>query len=281
MAAAYGYDLPTFQNFIEPLREVYSDDIVLLVDVKSLRDVKYRHFAQQHRVKFRRLEQSTRLGARGDRFMAYAKICLQYVWCLASDFRDVMFQSNPFVMLRGMNHTHTFDLLLFEEAHRVKLGSHVVPLCSPKIVTDCTCPYNSAWIETCWGKAFLDHIAEKTPICSGIIIGTKLGFQALADAMLSEMEKTKLRHGCTARDQGHLNYLYHSDTLKTRMFVQKQGEGIVNTVGYVPSNDIILDTDGKVRNRDGSLPAVIHQYDRLPQLRALFSRLQEEKRSYL
>ena len=58
-----------------------------------------------------------------------------------------------------------------------------------------------------------------------------------------------------------------------RVLVEAQGHGIVNTVGYItPREDIVrhLTPDGAhVANADGSIAAVVHQYDRFPLLRKL------------
>lgn len=112
-------------------------------------------------------------------------------------------------------------------------------------------------------------------------MGTPRGFQALREAMGGEMLKTALVPSCEARDQGHLNYLHFAGRLQAllpgagRVVVQPRGEGIVNTVGYIMPRDSItqyLTASGqRVANDDGSVSAVVHQYDRFPLLRRLFA----------
>merc|ERR1719421_1626364 len=108
-------------------------------------------------------------------------VCNQYELCLATDFRDVFFQANPFSSVPKV------DLIFFEEVKRVKMGyKKGRPTCTPSVTVVCTCPYNADWVKTCWGKEFLSSIANETPVCSGTIIGTPAGFLDLKQKMLSE-----------------------------------------------------------------------------------------------
>ena len=90
---------------------------------------------------------------------------------------------------------------------------------------------------------------------------------------------TALKSGCTARDQGHLNYLYFAKHLGVTTVVQSRGEGIVNTVGYITPRTTIDDhlKGDFVVNSDGKVSAVVHQYDRFPKLNALLSILVSKK----
>ena len=107
-------------------------------------------------------------------------------------------------------------------------------------------------------------------------MGTPVGFAVLRDAMLSEMTVTATISGCDARDQGHLNYLYYAGKLSSRgvqVEAEPRGFGIVNTVGYItrhrtgkPITAFCNPETGQVLNDDGSISAVVHQFDRHPQL---------------
>ena len=58
------------------------------------------------------------------------------------------------------------------------------------------------------------------------------------------------------------------------VLVQQRGRGIVNTVGSITPRDTIgeyLNDEGRVKNDDGSISAVVHQYDRFPLLKSLLS----------
>ena len=252
LAAALNYGIGEFVKFIVPLRRVYSGDVVLFVSNNVDDDVA--GLCAKHEVETRGLPAGSRLGVKGDRFEGYTKVCEAYDWCFATDFRDVFFQADPFASTPD-----GYDLVLQEEFASLTIK---------------TCPYNSNWIKTCWGTAFLDSIGTKTPICSGTIMGTPRGLEALKKAMFLEMEHTKRVKGCTARDQGHLNYIYHAGKLPVPVLVQPRGRGIVNTVGSITPRDTIgeyLNDEGRVKNDDGSISAVVHQYDRFPLLKSLLS----------
>ena len=94
--------------------------------------------------------------------------------------------------------------------------------------------------------------------------------------MLKEMEQMRTtKAGCRAYgiDQGYHNYLFRNGRFgsKKQIKVWPQGEGPVNTVGYVCQREdgrhsltdrLKLNKDGFVLNDDGSKSAAIHQWDR-------------------
>ena len=268
IAAAIGYGIYEFKNFVIPLRKVYTGDVTLFVNAKLPSDVV--ELCKRHNIFTRALPTGSRLGVKGNRYIGYAEVCSNYQWCFATDFRDVFFQENPFLKLPNA------DLILFEEENHVKMGYRKDrPMCRPTVSIPCTCPYNANWIRTCWGNDFLSSIANETPICSGTIMGTPRGFAELKDKMLAEMDTTDSKDGCTARDQGHLNYLYFANQIDVPTVVQLRGEGIVNTVGYITPRTTINDhlKGGYVVNKDDKASAVVHQYDRFPELKALLREL--------
>lgn len=178
--------------------------------------------------------------------------------CFATDFRDVWFQSNPFsphLLHRHEEARHSI-VLATEFANATIGGSN----------------WNAHWIESCWGSAFLSSITTASIVCSGTIMATPLGLEVLRDAMLSEMAVTATLSGCDARDQGHLNYLYYAGKLASRgvrVEAEPRGFGIVNTVGYITRHRtgkrITAFCDpktGQVLNNDGTVSAVVHQFDR-------------------
>ena len=72
-----------------------------------------------------------------------------------------------------------------------------------------------------------------------------------------------------------LNYLLRTEklTLQNETKVWRQGEGPVNTIGYVDSKAIRLGgAEEFVLNNDGSASPVVHQYDRFEHLRAANAR---------
>jgi hypothetical protein len=270
IAAALNYGIATFTNFIVPLRKVYTGDVVLFVNADLPKNVVA--LCKKHAITTKALPTGSRLSVKGNRYIGYAEECAGYDLCFATDFRDVFFQSDLFA-----NVPADVDLVLTKEHKHVKIGfKKGQPSCTPSMSGSCTCPYNSEWINTCWGNEFLASIAEETPICSGTIMGTPKGFEELKNIMLEEMERSSSTEGCSAQDQGHLNYIYYSNKFSVPIEMQSQGEGIVNTVGYItPRSSIVdhLNGEGLVTNYDQSVSAVVHQYDRFPELNVLVKRL--------
>lgn len=254
-AAALTYGITSFRQFILPLRRVYDGDVVLFVSDKLKRNVV--ELCAKYNISTRALPTGSRLGLKGNRYIGYAEVCADYHWCFATDFRDVFFQANPFATLPV-----GYDLVLAEEFSPVKIE---------------TCPFNREWIQTCFGTKFLREIGQNTPICSGTIMGTPRGFKTLMNGMLQALELTKDVRTCTSRDQGLLNYLYFANKLSVPVQVQPRGNGIVNTVGYITPRYTIRNymhgSSGLVRNNDGTVSPVVHQYDRFPELKTLLSSL--------
>ena len=246
VSAAVGYDLNTFKRFVVPLRKVYSGDVVLFVsnppsDVIEL--------CNKNRIVTRKLPPQKHLTLTEARFFGYSKVCQDYSLCFATDFRDVFFQGNPFDGVPT-----GYDIILSEEFSKIRIA---------------TCPYNSNWIKSCWGSGTLQQIGKNSPICAGTLMGTPRGFKELINAFVHELRLIRRFPGCVPNDQGILNFLYYTKKLSVPVLVQPRGSGVVNTVGYIQPRSTIgnyLTLDGWVKNDNGSLSAVVHQYDRFPEL---------------
>ena len=259
IAAAMGYGLEDYRRFLVPLRKVYKGAVVLFSDARG----DALALCQALSAQVRELPLESALGVRGNRYVGYDQVCADYDACLATDFRDVVFQDDPFSALPGgFGVEGGYQLVLTQEYAAVRIRD---------------CKHNRNWLGTCWGYDWVDSIAENGIICSGTILGTPAGFRLLRKVMLAEMAVSASKGpACTARDQGHLNYVYLTHKLAhERVFVEQQGRGIMNTVGYIPEKDIgrHLNAEGLVVNYDASVSPVVHQYDRFPQLAPLVYRL--------
>lgn len=253
MAAAIGYPLHLFEMFLYPLRAVYSGDMVVFVQNPP---DKVKDLCAKLNVRLTKLEKKSALGPKGDRYIAYRQACSDYDACLATDFRDAYFQADPFPPSK-LPQEYGADLVLALE-HSRKLIGH--------------CKINSGWIKSCWGEGVLQELRDKSIICSGTIMGTPRGFQALESAMLSELDKSRQVKGCGARDQGHLNYLVYKHKLSAPVAMPKNGDAVFNTIGYYTTdmiNDMVA-KHGKIVNADGSASPLVHQYDRYSKVVSLF-----------
>lgn len=245
LSFAIGYDQIDFEKFIIPLRLCFDGDIVLWMDQIE----PFMEASKTYRVSLRKYTARTGQNMIFDRFLAFKEECNRYDgYCLAADFRDTFFQANPFLQ------TFASKIVLSAESSAVKIGQ---------------CPHNSAWVESCWGSAVLKDLYNSTPICAGTIVADAEGFSLLVDTMLSFSEA----RGGNCNDQGALNVVYYTGALRGSAVVQRQGAGVVNTVGYLSATYIEQHiVNDQLVNDDGRPSPVVHQYDRLSSLQKLLSR---------
>ena len=78
---------------------------------------------------------------------------------MISDFRDVFFQGNPFTYRTYEWAPPIAQMVVFQEAFPNKVIYR--------------CPFNSGWIENCYGTEALKRVASNTVSCSGVSIGTR------------------------------------------------------------------------------------------------------------
>jgi hypothetical protein len=158
---------------------------------------------------------------------------------MVTDIRDVLFQDDPF---RG----GVGRLEVFAEEPPATIGGQQA---------------NSDWIRELYGPAVLAEMADKPISCSGTVFGDRESILHY----LSEMRQESFwrRQPLTAHDQGIHNYLVWSGRLEPVTLVAN-GEGRVLSMALMPS--FRRDHDGYLLNRDGTRPAVVHQYDRHPEL---------------
>jgi len=140
-----------------------------------------------------------------------------------------------------------------------------------------TCPHNSDWIRSCWGEKVLQTMFTSPILCSGTILGSRKGIIMLVNALVDEAARVKdlpheingkAKHGrpCV-NDQAYVNVLLRrnieTNALAKSAHIFKQGDGPINTVGWIGVTDNIKrDNEGFVLNNDGRRSAVVHQYDR-------------------
>jgi hypothetical protein len=166
---------------------------------------------------------------------------------LLADVRDVLFQTDPFEEPLG-------GLETFAEDAAQRIGSE---------------RWNREWIRTLYGPKVLRRMADDVVSCSGTVIGTRAELlHYLKEMQVAISWRRRPFYG----DQGIHNYLLRSGRLAPAKLVAN-GEGRVLTMGAMTR--IERDGVGRVVNLDGTVPAVLHQYDRhpalAPQLQALLA----------
>lgn len=223
LAAAVGYPWVRFATFLMPLRVHYRGDIVLIVD-PDLMDPEATRLCNEQRVDLRPIASAGLKCGKIQcpslvvaRFHMIAELCAPYELCLTTDMRDVIFQADPFASLLHP-HGHPHDLVLSCEDPTKPIGKSF---------------FNAAWAKKCYGVDFARSVSNKCIVNSGAIFGTPPVFRFLATELTRPCPLTaEVFHG---RDQIILNWLEYTGMLANISHtLQPRGEGIVNTMRYVP-----------------------------------------------
>ena len=295
VGVAVNYGMDEFRRFVGSLRATgFSGTIVLGVSANILPECT--RYLTRHHVEIRIVKKGdlTPAKQKGDgghsdfynialpRWMLYQEWIDESIFSnttrfLLTDTRDVYFQRAPFDDLK---YDQSHELYMFEEWGQKTVGN---------------CKHNSDWVRSCWGSSILEQLAQHPIICSGTIIGSRKGITLLVSALVMEAAHVKtLQHEVDGKaqhgrpcvnDQAYVNVLMRQQfekkgeaveqgegeqnlagtmaTLKSLTKIFAQGDGPVNTVGWLAVNGLISrDVDGFVLNNDGRKSAVVHQYDR-------------------
>jgi hypothetical protein len=158
---------------------------------------------------------------------------------LLTDMRDVLFQDDPFARpVTGL------EVALEPESHTFGRDA-----------------FNGRWIRDLAGPAQVGQMKEKVASCSGTVIAPRAPMLHYLREMSAAIAWRRCAMG--PHDQGVHNLLLHNGRLPHAQVIPN-GYGRVLTMGGMASYE--LDELGHVMNLDGSVPAIIHQYDRHPGL---------------
>lgn len=165
---------------------------------------------------------------------------------MLSDVRDVIFQDDPF---NGIDPNAL--TVAAEEAH-ITFGADVT---------------NTTWIKQCYGDAMARELEGQQVFCSGTTFG---GLEVMRN-YLSQLRPELERHRgpVFGRDQAGHNVLVRRMPEESVRIVRNR-HGHVLTMGRMSTYS--RDENWTVLNDDGSVPAVVHQYDRHPDLAEAWSK---------
>jgi len=96
------------------------------------------------------------------RYYAYQALALKYsssAYIMVSDFRDVVFQSNPFKNRIADWGPSNYDLVLFNEAHPNRVINR--------------CPQTGGFMLGCYGRELYKKLGANTVSSSGVVFGTR------------------------------------------------------------------------------------------------------------
>ena len=162
---------------------------------------------------------------------------------LLTDTRDVLFQRDPFAQL------DCDGLLVSFEAPALRLSDE---------------PHNERWIRLAFGERGLAAVGSRRIACSGVTAGNGTAMARYLTAMTTALLRMPLRAvGESGVDQGIHNYLLWTGALGEVRSLEPLASAVA-TLGAMADADLHFDAAGRLLNRDGSIPAVVHQYDRIP-----------------
>jgi hypothetical protein len=248
IGAAYKYSVDQVRVFAESLRATgYSGDVIMLVG----------------RLQWRLKAYLRRLGVRpsphwstrklhgpiqAHRFERFARVAQsetgRYDQVLVSDVKDVLFQRHPFA---GVS----------EPGCRFYLEA------GPW--TFATEPTNRHWAKLFLSPAEFAAISPCRISCCGVVLGDAANvteYLARLAGYLAALPPGLRREG--GADTAFHNRMAHLTHEVPGTIVENDVH--VATMGIAPPGTYVVGADGLVRTADGRLPAILHQYDRLPEI---------------
>ena len=168
----------------------------------------------------------------------------KYNIVFSTDLRDVFFQKDLF---QYYNDNNSFFGVALEEDNLTEM-------------------FNKKWLIDAYGEDIYKTIENQRIICVGTVWGTIDKFIEFSKIMWEQLDSEwSLRLNVVEQAVG--NYIIYHDKMFSDCLIKSENkDGPIMTVGFLPKNKIYFDLDGNVVNGKGEVAAVIHQYDRFPQI---------------
>src|ERR1017187_6496730 len=183
------------------------------------------------------------------RYLLYAEFLQQhgadYDRVLLADSMDIFFQADPFAW------DWSPGVHFFLEEKKLRLGD---------------CRLHRLWLGCQFGPEFVERHAGENISCSGTTFGDTASIHEYLAQMVATIMQARNLAKISGGDQGIHNYLLIEKKLK-QVIVHPNRHGPVLTMGGMRAEDYQMNNEKLVLNEDGSVPPVLHQYDRLPELK--------------
>jgi len=219
------------------------------------------------------------IGPELTRYVFYEQVVEHYVepngQVFIADFRDTFFQRDPFEHFS--DYLGGAHLMAFEELDAEKLGFWDTEWIekTDNYTGDPGFSFTTHWVDSCFG---LDEKTKgQTVLCSGTIGGTAFGMKDYLMRYLAKIQEMMIigdEQACILTkgvDQGYHNFLIYSVDWQFAVKIEKNAEGVVNTMGrpcsrhgmqFPLDEGVTVDPLGFALNVDKSRSVVLHQYDR-------------------
>ena len=162
-----------------------------------------------------------------------------------TDVRDVVFQSDPFVVMdnverKGELHAFCEDITIGENR------------------------LNAKWFRVFADEDTYAEHKDKCVLCAGTILGSTKKVSELVEEMTRRLSMHEASDG---EDQGVYNYLIHTGEIDD-VAVWRNRDGFILTTSA--GRGAYMIQNGAVVSLDGTMYCVLHQYDRVAELRKKF-----------
>eukprot|EP00981_Chlorochromonas_danica_P004010 scaffold760_cov178-Ochromonas_danica.AAC.12 len=189
-------------------------------------------------------------------FESNEKILMLYNRLWFVDVRDTYFQSDPFLFVNPNQPSfHVFQ------------GVESFPIRE--------CGWNSGWIKDCFSQSMVNTVGDNPIICSGVSVGTTREALSYTKKMATIVkgEQSDVPHQfprCERNgvDQGVHNVLVHTKRIGHMQKWDQRSGPVANMQAKVAR----VNADHEVVNSKGEKYAVVHQYDRFPDLQRFLFR---------
>ena len=159
------------------------------------------------------------------------------------DSRDVVMQGNPFESL-GDNLVTGEEFSLFDH-----------------------CPMNRRWVRQTYGRDMETSLHGRPALCAGVVAGSRRQMQLYLDLFCQDALQVMRSHGTSCLS--NLDQAIHNKILRNPSDLQlsiSRVNGLIATMGCIPADQCQLPAGPGPVEVMGTVPAVIHQYDRHPLL---------------
>jgi hypothetical protein len=171
-----------------------------------------------------------------------------YTHVVLSDTRDVIFQSNPF-----SNDFGTERMFCGEEPAKIS-----------------GCPINSRWYRDAFGEIQFERIADQRILCSGVTGGPVDEIVAYLEQMCQRfMEVGNRILWNNGFDQAVHNELLRFGSLSEKVRIERSDGARLATMHHMSPDAVVVGADQRLRNAEGAIIAIVHQYDRHSTLRSV------------
>jgi|EndMetStandDraft_8_1072994.scaffolds.fasta_scaffold114456_2 hypothetical protein len=250
LGAAVGFRVDQVRIFVESLRASgYAGDVAMLVGLTDFELAAYlrRHGVTPKRTWFIRRFHGPIHAYRFQLFADYLRARHDnYDEVLISDVRDVAFQAHPFADISSP------AVHYFLEGDNRTIGNE---------------PTNMVYARLFLPESDVEKLKPCRISCCGVVLGGMTAMTSYLERMNADLAavpmKARRKIGADTAFHNRMGHL-----TKEFPVVMVENNVHVATMGIEPASVYRVGTDGVVRTAAGALPAILHQYDRLPEIKS-------------